>query len=139
MNVFLAIVKVIAILGGLIIVSELYVKFRKRFNKPKIGVELLTNLLCRDDYVSINGKIHRFSHFAKGNETLIVLFPPTEENKAAGGELAFANQQGLGYVFYNPSMMINCDFIFGKYGLKWARNTAIANIAKDKIDKYGHE
>lgn len=53
-----------------------------------------------------------------------------------GGELAFENNQGLGYIFLYPSAMIKCDFIFGKYGLKWARNSITAKNAQEKIDKH---
>lgn len=130
---------VIASLMIIFFISELYVKLRKRINKPKIGDELLINLLNKDDYVSIQGKVHRFSHIARENERLNLLAFPSESNSTIGGELAFANDQGLGYVFFYPSAMSNCDFIYGKYGLKWARNRAIASSAIECIRKYRNE
>lgn len=139
MSFILGIVKIVAIIVAAFIVSELYVQVRKRFNRPKIGVELLIKLLRRNDYVSIDGKIHRFSHIANSNETLNPLSFPNEENKALGGELAFENERGLGYIFLHPSAMTKCEFIFGKYGLKWAQNNSIANNAKEILDKYCHE
>lgn len=123
----------------LFFVSELYVILRKRINKPKIGDELLINLLNKGDYVSIQGKVHRFSHIARENEKLNLLAFPSESNNTIGGELAFANDHRLGFVFFYPSVMANCDFIYGKYGLKWARNKAIANIANEQIKKYWYE
>lgn len=114
----------------LVLISEIYVAMRKRLNTSMIGVEVLLKLLNRDDYVCIDGKVNQFSHFSNSDEPLNILAFPTDGNKTIGGELAFVNNRGLGYVYFHPSAMINCDFIFGKYGLKWARNKAIANIAK---------
>lgn len=139
MSFIIGIVKIATIIVLVFIVSKLYIFFRKRFNKPKIGVELLINLLQRDDYASIDGKIYQFSHIAKPNETLNYLSFPSEGNKTIGGELAFMNELGLNYIFFHPSAMIKCDFIFGKYGLKWARNNSIANNAKEKINRYCYE
>lgn len=126
-------------LFGLFIISELYAVARKKLNTPKIGIEILLNLLERNDYVCIDGKVNQFSHFAKEDESLNILSPPCESNKTIGGEIAFVNNHGLGYMYYNPSILVNCDFIFGKYGLKWARNIAIANTANEKIKKYRYE
>jgi hypothetical protein len=132
----LAIAGFIAILVGLAIVSELYILVRNRLNRPKIGAEFLIKLLHRDDYVSIKGKVFRFSHIARKNESLNILAPPMYGNLTFGGELAFCDD-GIGYVYYNPSVMMDgCDFIFGKYGLKWARNRTIANSAKDRINEF---
>lgn len=139
MSFVLGIVKVFAIILAAFIISEMYIRFRKRFNRPKIGVEILINLLHRDDYVSIDGKICQFSHIANSNDTLNPLSLPSEKNTTIGGELAFVNKQGLGYIFLYPSAMAKCDFIYGKYGLKWARNNYIANNAKEIINKYCHE
>lgn len=139
MNFVLSILKIVAIIIAVLVASELYVRFRKRLNRPKIGAEILIKLLHRGDYVSIDGKIHRFSHIANSNETLNHLSLPSEGNKTMGGELAFENERGLGYVFLYPSAMIKCDFIFGKYGLKWARNRSIANRAKEIKNKFRYE
>ena len=88
----------------------------------------------RDDYVSINGKVMRFSHIACENETIDPLRPPFyDENKTIGGELAFKKTLGIGYVFYPDSSLRNCEFIYGKYGLKWAVSEHWASIAKQKI------
>jgi hypothetical protein len=67
------------------------------------------------------------------------LSPPNCYNKTIGGELAFCDDRVLGYVYYNPSAMVNCEFIMGKYGLKWANNNTTAKTAKEKINNYLYE
>lgn len=121
------------------IISESYVWVRKRLNKPKFGAELLTRLLRKGDYVSIDGSIYQFSHIADFGETLDALSFPDYTNQTLGGELAFEKKYGFGYIFLRPSALAKCDFIFGKYGLKWARNKLIAKNAEELIDKYRFE
>jgi hypothetical protein len=94
------------------------------------------SILRRDDYVSINGQLLRFSHIASGNESLNVMAPPSYRNQTNGGELAFCDDRTLGYVYYHQSAMAKCDFIFGKYGLKWARNNDLATAAKERIKNF---
>ena len=139
MKLLVGIAIMIASLAIIFFISELYINLREKINRPKIVDELLINLLKKDDYVSIQGKVYRFSHIARENEALNLLAFPSESNKTIGGELAFANDHGLGYVFFYPSAMANCEFIFGKYGLKWARNQAIASTAIESIKKYWNE
>lgn len=121
------------------IISESYVWVRKRLNKPKFGAELLTRLLRKGDYVSINGRVYQFSHIADFGETLDWLLIPDYRNQTLGGELAFENKYGLSYLFLHPSALAKCDFIFGKYGLKWARNKSIAKNAEELIYRYRNE
>lgn len=136
MRTLLVLIGFVATLFGLVCISVLYEYIRTRLNKPKIGHEPLIKLLRKDDYVSINGRILTFSHIAKGRESLNLLAPPSHRNQTDGGELAFLDNYTLGYVYYHPAAMSNCDFIYGKYGLKWARNNEIATTAKNKI--YGY-
>lgn len=139
MNILVGIVIFIAGFSLLYFVSELHIALRKRMNTPLIGIDVLLKLLKKYDYVCIDGKVSQFSHIAHANEPLNILTIPSESNKTIGGELAFMNNYGLGYVYCFPSIMVKCDFIFGKYGLKWARNRVIANSAKEKIQKYHYE
>lgn len=124
---------------GLSILCELYKVFRKRINKPQIGADILINLLKKDDYVSINGEILKFSHIARSGETLNFLAPPSEHNETIGGELAFIDNRFLGYRYYHFSAMKECEFIYGKYGLKWASSVTIAKKAKERIEHYFYE
>ena len=136
MKVVIAYAIIFAGLVILFLISEFYMMIRKRLNTPIIGVEILLDLLNKDDYVCISGKVMQFSHFANNKESLNILAPPSDDNKTLGGELAFKNNSVLGYVYYYPSAMTDCDFIFGKYGLKWARNKAIANTTTEQINKF---
>lgn len=124
----------VASIIGIGILWELYMRFRKRINKPQIGVEILINLLNKDDYVCIDGKVLRFSHIARKREVLNIAAPPSELNSTIGGELAFLDDRYLGYRYYHTSAMKECEFIYGKYGLKWASSSAIATNAKERID-----
>lgn len=139
MKLLVGITIVIASIVIIFFVSELYVKLRKRINKPKIGYELLISLLNKDDYVSIQGSVYRFSHIVRENEVLNQITPPLDGNLTIGGELAFNNNYRPGYLYFYPSAMAECDFIYGKYGLKWARNRAIASSANESIEKYYNE
>lgn len=98
-------------------IADVYKWIRKKANKPLIGYKNINiKLLRRDDYVSIDGKIMRFSHFTKL------------------GEMAFDNPLMLGsYFIYQPSSLNNCKFIYGKYGTKWAVSKHWASVAKEKI------
>lgn len=121
----------------LILLNSIYSLARKRFNKPIIGKTYwLINLLKRDDYVSVDGKVYQFSHIASGDEIIDLLSPPFESNKLIGGELAFYKPNGLGYIYFNRSVAQKFKFIYGKYGLKWAETIDDANIAQDEINKF---
>jgi len=91
----------------------------------------LQKLLKDGDYVSIDGKVLRFSHIAGNGETVDPIRPPSNYNQTIGGELAFYDL--LGYKIYPSTALIKCDFIYGKYGLKWAASSHIANTANEKI------
>lgn len=109
-----------------------YAWLRRKINKPRIGfVCFLQKLLKDGDYVSINGKVLRFSHIARNGETIDPIRLPSNYNQTLGGELAFYDL--LGYKIYESSALIKCDFIYGKYGLKWAASSHIANTADEKI------
>ena len=114
-----------------------YKWWRRKRNKPLIGdVDFpLTKLLKKDDYVSIGGRVLRFTHFAQRNEPVDVLRPPLNENQTIGGELAFDNPNGLGYIYYRPGALKKCDFIYGKYGTKWAATKELADSAKQRINE----
>jgi hypothetical protein len=61
--------------------------------------------------------------------------PPLDDNKTIGGELAFDNPHGIGYLFYATSSLMNCEFIYGKYGLKWATSNYWAKVAEEKVNE----
>lgn len=122
---------------ALILLNITYTLARKRLNKPIIGKNhWLINLLKRDDYVSVDGKVYQFSHIARENEIIDLLSPPCESNKLIGGELAFYKPNGLGYIYFNRSVAQKIKFIYGKYGVKWAETIDDANIAQDEINRF---
>lgn len=117
------------------ICQEIYIGIRKKLNKPTIGiVGILINRLESGDYVCINGRVLRFSHVAHCGEHLSTIKPPFDDNLTNGGELSFDNPNGLDNIYYTPACLKNCQFIFGKYGLKWALNLEFANKAKEIIE-----
>lgn len=120
----------------LIAISFAYEWLRCRMNRPRIGLEyFLCKLLRRGDYVSINGRIMDFSHITKNGETIDPVLPLSNNNQTLEGELAFYNPHSLGYLIYPVSALRKCEFIYGKYGLKWAVSDYWATIAKDKVDE----
>lgn len=123
----------------LTLLGELYVWIRKKLNRPLLGVDKLSlHLLKRGDYVCIGNEVKCFSHFTQDSEIINPMCPPHDGNKTNKGELAFKVKNGLGYIIYrNPqSVLNNCRFVYGKYGLKWALTEYYADIAKNKIDEY---
>lgn len=123
---------VIGIILALGAITAAYEWVRKKINKPKIGFPaFLLDKIKRGDYVCIEGKVLRFNHIARENESIDILHPPLHSNQTLGGELAFDN--GLGYLYYRPSALNKCEFIYGKYGLKWAISNDWAKAAKSKI------
>ena len=122
------------------IIDQIYMVYknhRRKNNKPYIGeVDFpLTKLLKRDDYVSIGGRVLRFSHISEGGESIDILRPPLNDNLTIGGELAFDNPRGLGYIMYYPSALKKCEFIYGEYGVKWAASEELAASAEEMVDK----
>lgn len=138
MRIIYAILFLIAVIAALASLFFVYDWLRRKMNKTRIGgIEyFLCKLLERDDYVSINGKVMRFSHIARNGETLDIFSMPSYENRTLGGELAFSNPRGLGYIFYPETSLRHCEFIYGEYGLKWALSNKWAETAKDKIEDY---
>ena len=128
----------VALIAAFLCLFMAYEWFRRKTNKTRIGglEYFLCKILKRDDYVSINGKVMRFSHISHGGESIDILKFPTYDNKTLGGELAFAKPHGLGYYFYPMSVLRECEFIYGEYGLKWAVSKHWAEIAKEKVDEY---
>lgn len=80
--------------------------------------------------MSINGKIYRFSHFTQGGKALGSHIYPYI------GDLVFYSSHKLGYYVVHKDALIKCDFIYGKYGLKWAPNVKSASIAKEQIESF---
>lgn len=116
---------------------ESYKWLRRKLNKPLIGfVNFNGRLMKRDDYVSIDGEVLCFSHIASEGQTINPLYPALEKNKTVGGEVAFRNPNELGYLYYNPSTLKHCEFIYGKYGVKWAASEHWASVAKEKVEEY---
>lgn len=127
---------IIGCLLALIFLNGTYTLVRKRFNKPIVGLNhWLINMLKRDDYVSVDGKVYQFSHIARKDETVNLLRPPCESNKLIGGELAFYKPNGMGYVYFNQSIVQKFKFIYGKYGVKWAESIEASKKAQDEINK----
>lgn len=119
----------------LTLLGVFYEWMRRKINKPQIGFENFNaKIIKRGDYVSINGKVMCFSHITECGEIIDPIRPPMEDNKLLGGELAFQKNLGLGYEFYSISSLRQCDFIYGKYGVKWAASNHWASIAKDKVE-----
>lgn len=135
MRVFCIYVLLAISIISLVVFSEGYTWCRSKLNKPSIGqLSLLSRFLKKGDYVCIDNRVLRFSHIAKVNESYNFLSPPVSDNLALGGELAFYDSHGLGYVYYHPSAMKDCCFIYGKYGLKWAITYDYANRAKTMVE-----
>lgn len=133
----ISIVWILWIMVCLYLLAEVYAYFRKKYNRPKIGTNMiLLKKLKNGDYIYINSRVLRFEHIARCGETINILHPPCGQNRLIGGELAFENKNGLGYIYYNSSALSNCDFIYGKYGLKWARTKQIAEKAEKEVRKY---
>lgn len=123
MKVFFAFLSLGAIVIILISLNMAYEWFRKRYNKPRMGqMGLFNTRLKRDDYICFGDKVLRFSHIAGKDEIINVLRPPLNGNRTYGGELAFYDPHSIGYVYYDESVMKDCKFIYGKYGLEWAIN-----------------
>lgn len=116
----------VTLLMAALAAREAYQWTRRKLNKPRIGRDVfLIKLLERDDYVCIDGKVKRFIYIVrKGDRTHL-----------PSGYLAF-QRTGLGYEYYHPSVMQHCEFIMGKYGLKWAASNQLANLASDKVEQY---
>lgn len=137
-DIFLFLIALIAIWIVLIILEMVYKWLRRKMNKPRIGFYFfLYNMLERGDYVSINGMVMRFSHIARSGESLNSLLPASDyRNRTDGGELAFNVSYTLDYQYCNPQALVKCDFIYGKYGLKWAASKELARIAEERIKDY---
>jgi len=122
----------------LVTIAFVYDWVRRKTNKLCIGEidYFLCKFLKHGDYVSINGRVHRFSHITHFGETIDHIKPPSNDNMALGGELAFDNPNSLGYLIYPTSILRKCEFIYGKYGLKWAISNEWATVAKEKVNEY---
>lgn len=125
----------VIILGA---VALAYDWLRHKINKPRIGglEYFLRKLIKRDDFISINGKVLRFSHTTQCGEKINPIAPPSHRNITLGGDLAFDNPNSLGYLIYPLSALRNCEFVYGKYGLKWAISHEWATMAKEKVNEY---
>lgn len=139
MNAFLAIIltvlSMVAILFLLGLLVAGYRLMRTKLNKPRIGKWcFLCDLLESDDYVSIDGKVRRFSHITRPDEVIDSIRIPSDDNKTLGGELAFWGN-GINYYMYHVSVLDKCEFVYGKYGVKWALTEYFASIAKQKVEE----
>ena len=126
----------IGFLALLCLAGYIYDKLQRKFNKPRIGFHyFFRKLIVRGDYVCLRDRILRFSHWAQSNELMDSYGPPSESERAAGGELAFYGE-GLRYVYYPPSSLKDCKFIYGKYGVKWAASNMLASEAEERVNNY---
>lgn len=134
MRFLFAILILVGSFAALLFVSFIYDWMRRKMNTPRIGFDyFLLKLLKRGDYVSIKGKVLCFSHVASVGENIDPIRPPFDDNKTIGNELVFDNPHGIGYLFYEPSSLMNCEFIYGEYGLKWALSNQWAKVAEKKV------
>lgn len=138
MRVIYAILIVVVVIFVFAIIAYAWDWGCRKINKPRIGSIdcFLYDLLKRNDYVCIEGEVLQFSHIVKTDEIIDVLRPPLDNNKALGGELAFDKRNSLGYIIYPTSVLRKCEFIYGKYGLKWAASKELAAVAKEKVYEY---
>lgn len=128
---------IVGFIVSLFIAGVLYDVFRRFINRPKIGSVCNPLILKRDDYISINGRVYLFSHFTRPNEPINTLGPPTNSNLTwRSGDMALQRSTGLGYDLLSIAALSNCDFVYGRYGLKWARTKEVADKAKEEIQAY---
>lgn len=132
MNFVLALLFLLAAFATLIAISIVYEWMRRKTNRPKIGLDRVhRKLLRRGDYVNIDNRILCFSHITGDNEIIDSIRPPSNDNRAIAGCLAFDNPHSLGYIIYPASALRKCKFIYGRYGLKWAASEDWANSAEE--------
>lgn len=133
----IAILYIVCTFAAFVMLGFVYDWLRRKQNKPRIGFHyFLCRLLKSGDYVSINGKILCFSHITGNGEVIDHIQPPSNSNMAIAGDLAFENPHSLGYLIYPVYTLNKCEFIYGKYGLKWAASNEFAKTAKEKINEY---
>jgi len=120
------------------VISFAYDWLRHKINKPRIGgIEyFLRKLVDKGDYLCINGKVYCFDHFVIQDEIIDITRPPSNGNIAIKGNMAFSNYSSLNYLYLSKISLRNCEFIYGKYGLKWAISTKWAEVAKEKVNEY---
>lgn len=138
MNFIFAILIFAFVIAILMAMAFVYDWIRRKTIKSHIGglEYFLYKFLKRGDYVSINGRVLCFIHLTKFGETIDHIKPPSNNNKTLGGELAFDNPNSLGYLIYPVSALRKCEFIYGKYGLKWAVSKEWATVAKEKANEH---
>ena len=133
---FLAILGFIAALIILSALSLFYEWLRRKVNKPKIGfMHFSSKMFSKGDYVCIKNNVMEFDHWTRDGETIDPIAPPIEENKTFSGNLAFKTD-GIRYRILYSSSLKECNFIYGKYGLKWASTEGWARVAKEKVLEY---
>lgn len=136
LRVIIAYATVIGAIIALIAMSYFYELFRLKTSSPKIGFENFSSkYIKKGDYVCINGRVRQFDHWTSDNEIIDPLNMPLEDNKTSKGNLAFSTNS-LGYNILPSSLLKNCEFIYGKYGLKWAISEEYAYSAEEKIREY---
>ena len=89
-------------------------------------------MIKRDDYVCIDERVLRFNHWAQRGNVIDPVKPPSYKNLANEGDMGF-DGPGLGYIYYPPSILTKCKFVYGKYGVKWALSDDWAAKAKEKV------
>ena len=135
-RVILAYMFIIVTVIAVIALSLFYDWFRRIINIHKVGFEKFSSKRIRPgDYVCINGRVWQFDHWTSDNEIIDPISPPIEDNMTCKGNLAFSTN-GLGYKLFPFSILRNCEFIYGKYGLKWAISEEYAHSAEAIIRQY---
>lgn len=138
MRFVFAILIIAFVIVVLVAISFAYEWIRRKTNKSHIGglEYFLCKFLKHGDYVSIDGRVLEFSHITRTGEIIDPIRPPSNGNKTYGGELAFDNPNSLGYLIYPVSALRKCEYIYGKYGLKWAVSNKWAISAEEKVKEY---
>lgn len=128
------------ILGFVILfgLSMLYEIIKVKLNKPKIGFKpLIYSLLKRSDYICIAGNVMQFSHWTQSGEVIDVLRPPLDGNQVIyDDDIACYSPNRLGYIYYPFESLNNMQFIYGKYGVKWAKSKGWAEKASKLVEDY---
>lgn len=126
--------------AALAAITELYSYLRKKLNRPKYDQSnLSTRALKRGDYVYFPNRLLEFSHIARNGETIDPTRPPSWNNQSTRGDLMFRNSRSIGYTCYSSSILRQCMFVYGRFGLKWAITPEQGEIAEEIIKQLRYE
>lgn len=115
-------------------ICKSYIWVRKKLNKPKIGYDLYFSFLRKNDYIGYKGCVYRICNIERGTESLY-LIRPFEDNTSIRDVLLCYNPTYIpgGYISLHQSILMQCDFIIGKYGMKYAYSLAYSEISLEQV------